>query len=58
MTVYESPRETPVHAQTDVLVVGGGVRRGCAAALAARRLGAEVTLVERYLPRRPLRRGW
>ena len=47
MTVYESPRETPVHAQTDVLVVGGGPA-GCAAALAARRLGAEVTLVERY----------
>ena len=47
MTVYESPRETPVHAQTDVLVVGGGPA-GCAAALAARRLGAEVVLVERY----------
>ncbi len=46
-TVYEPPRETPVHAETDVLVIGGGPA-GCAAALAARRLGAEVTLVERY----------
>ena len=46
-TVYESPRETPVHAHSDVLVIGGGPA-GCAAALAARRLGAEVTLVERY----------
>jgi 2-polyprenyl-6-methoxyphenol hydroxylase-like FAD-dependent oxidoreductase len=46
-TVYESPRETPVHAQTDVLVIGGGPA-GCAAALAARRHGAEVVLVERY----------
>ena len=46
-TVYEPPRETPVHAETDVLVIGGGPA-GCAAALAARRLGAQVTLVERY----------
>jgi 2-polyprenyl-6-methoxyphenol hydroxylase-like FAD-dependent oxidoreductase len=46
-SIYEPPRETPVHAVTDVLVVGGGPA-GCAAALAARRMGAEVTLVERY----------
>jgi hypothetical protein len=46
-TVREPARETPVHAETDVLVVGGGPA-GCAAAVAARRLGAEVTLVERY----------
>jgi 2-polyprenyl-6-methoxyphenol hydroxylase-like FAD-dependent oxidoreductase len=46
-TVHEPARETPVYAETDVLVVGGGPA-GCAAAVAARRLGAEVTLVERY----------
>ena len=45
--VHEPPRETPVHAETDVLVVGGGPA-GCAAAIAARRAGARVTLVERY----------
>jgi hypothetical protein len=37
----------PVHLETDVLVVGGGPA-GCAAATAAARLGADVTLVERY----------
>ena len=46
-TVHEPARETTVHAHTDVLVVGGGPA-GCAAALAARRLGVEVVLVERY----------
>ena len=46
-TVHEPARETPVHDETDVLVVGGGPA-GCAAAVAARRLGAEVTLVERH----------
>jgi hypothetical protein len=46
-TVHEPARETPVHDETDVLVVGGGPA-GCAAAAAARRLGAEVTLVERH----------
>src|ERR1700729_2316696 len=47
LTVTEPVRETPVHAETEVLVVGGGPA-GCAAALAARRAGAEVVLVERY----------
>jgi hypothetical protein len=46
-TVREPARDTPVYAETDVLVVGGGPA-GCAAAVAARRLGAEVLLVERY----------
>lgn len=47
-TVTEPARETPVHAVTGVLVVGGGPA-GVAAALAARRAGAsEVLLVERY----------
>ncbi len=43
----EPARELPVHLETDVLVVGGGPA-GCAAATAAARLGADVTLVERY----------
>lgn len=47
LTVHEAPREIPVHAVCDVLVVGGGPA-GCAAAIAAARLGAEVILVERY----------
>ncbi|HKE79435.1 MAG TPA: FAD-dependent oxidoreductase [Solirubrobacteraceae bacterium] len=46
-TVHEPARETPVHEETDVLVVGGGPA-GCAAAVAAARLGAKVTLAERY----------
>lgn len=46
-SVHEPARETPVYEETDVLVVGGGPA-GCAAAVAARRLGAQVTLVERY----------
>jgi FAD dependent oxidoreductase len=46
-SISEPARETPVHEETDVLVVGGGPA-GCAAAVAARRLGARVTLVERY----------
>jgi hypothetical protein len=45
--ITEAARETPVHEETDVLVVGGGPA-GCAAAVAAVRLGARVTLVERY----------
>jgi len=40
-------RELPVLHQTDVLVVGGGPA-GVVAALAARRTGVKVTLVERY----------
>jgi FAD-dependent oxidoreductase family protein len=46
-SVHEPARETPVHEETDVLVVGGGPA-GTAAAIAARRLGRRVTLVERY----------
>jgi NADPH-dependent 2,4-dienoyl-CoA reductase/sulfur reductase-like enzyme len=45
-TVTEPAREIPVHAVTEVLVVGGGPA-GTAAALAARRAGADVLLVER-----------
>ena len=45
--VNEPGRTTPVVAETDVLVVGGGPA-GQAAAIAAARAGAEVTLVERY----------
>jgi hypothetical protein len=47
LTVTEPARKVPVHAVTQVLVVGGGPA-GFAAALAARRAGAEVLLVERY----------
>ncbi|MBM3488360.1 MAG: FAD-dependent oxidoreductase [Alphaproteobacteria bacterium] len=43
----EPSRTIPVHAETDVLVVGGGPA-GTAAAVAAARLGAAVMLVERY----------
>ncbi|WP_369138324.1 FAD-dependent oxidoreductase [Modestobacter versicolor] len=46
-TVHEPARDTVVYSETDVLVVGGGPA-GCAAAIAARRAGARVTLVERY----------
>ena len=45
--VIQPQREVPVMRSTDVLVVGGGPA-GVVAALAAKRAGAEVTLVERY----------
>jgi hypothetical protein len=48
MKVVDEPgRQTPVVVDTDVLVVGGGPA-GQAAAVAAARAGAEVTLLERY----------
>ncbi|HYB69731.1 MAG TPA: FAD-dependent oxidoreductase, partial [Candidatus Bathyarchaeia archaeon] len=46
-SVIEPSRQTPVVVETDVLVVGGGPA-GQAAAVAAARAGAEVTLLERY----------
>ncbi|GAC1326407.1 MAG: FAD-dependent oxidoreductase [Chloroflexota bacterium] len=46
-TYHEPAREIPVYGETDVLIVGGGPA-GCAAAVAAARTGAEVTLIERY----------
>ncbi|MBT4518457.1 MAG: FAD-dependent oxidoreductase [Halieaceae bacterium] len=46
-TITETPREIPVVAETDVLVVGGGPG-GLAAALAAAREGADTMLIERY----------
>jgi len=46
-TVREVSREVPVVRECDVLVVGGGPA-GQAAAVAAARAGAEVTLLERY----------
>jgi hypothetical protein len=45
--VQESPGSAAVVAQSDVVVVGGGPA-GFSAAVAARREGASVTLVERY----------
>jgi len=45
--VIQPRREVPVLDETDVLVVGGG-SAGVVAAIAARRAGARVTLVERY----------
>src|SRR3979411_2291503 len=45
--IKEAARETPVIAETDVLVVGGGPA-GLCAAIAAARSGARVILTERY----------
>src|SRR6266568_2458111 len=45
--IKEGARETPVIAETDVLVVGGGPA-GLCAAIAAARSGARVILTERY----------
>jgi len=45
--VVEPRREIPVLRKTSVLVVGGGPA-GTAAAFSAKRLGVDVTLVERY----------
>ena len=45
--VVQPQRELTVLHETDVLVVGGGPA-GVVAALAARRAGVRVTLVERY----------
>ncbi|MBW8268372.1 FAD-dependent oxidoreductase [Caldovatus aquaticus] len=46
-SIAEPAREIPVHAECDVLVVGGGPA-GTAAAVAAARLGARTILLERY----------
>lgn len=45
--VIQPQRELPILHQTDVLVVGGG-SAGVVAAIAAKRAGANVTVVERY----------
>jgi hypothetical protein len=45
--VQEAARETPVHAECEVLVVGGGPA-GTAAAVAAARAGARTILLERH----------
>lgn len=45
--VIQPQRELPILHKTDVLVVGGG-SAGVVAAIAAKRAGADVTLVERY----------
>jgi hypothetical protein len=46
-TLREDAREIDIYHQCDVVVIGGGPA-GCAAAWAAAKAGADVTLVERY----------
>ena len=46
-TIREDAREIDIYHKCDVAVIGGGPA-GCAAAWAAARAGADVTLVERY----------
>lgn len=46
-TVREEARDIDVYHKCDVAVIGGGPA-GCAAAWAAAKAGADVTLVERY----------
>jgi len=46
-TVLEEAREIDVYHKCDVAVIGGGPA-GCAAAWAAAKAGADVTLIERY----------
>ncbi|MEO6389168.1 MAG: FAD-dependent oxidoreductase, partial [Croceibacterium sp.] len=46
-TVREDAREIDIYHTADVVVIGGGPA-GCAAAWAAAKTGADVTLVERY----------
>ncbi len=46
-TVRENSRDIPVFDSADIVVLGGGPS-GCAAAIAAGRLGMDVLLVERY----------
>ena len=45
--IHERERETPVFAETEVLVVGSGPA-GLAAAISAKRTGADTLLMERY----------
>ena len=45
--IHEAARDVEVLDQADIVVLGGGPA-GCAAAVAAGRLGADVLLVERY----------
>ncbi len=46
-SIQEPPRSAPIAARSDIVVVGGGPS-GFAAAIAARREGMSVTLLERY----------
>ncbi|MDQ0218117.1 FAD-dependent oxidoreductase [Peribacillus cavernae] len=45
--INEPSREIPITNETSVLVVGGGAA-GLSAAIAARRMGCDVTLIEKY----------